>query len=125
MSDPTGALHQVDAAKQYEIISPAADVAVALARLLRGDLARGEAYYAEAGGLGFGYTAADGQLAIVVDWQGTRCLQVVAHEAQDFPRIVQPFNDGGEWIREMRDSLRDLQQVVAARRPPAGHATRN
>ena len=55
-----------------EVISPAADVAVALDRIFREILGRAE-YYAEGSGLGFGYRIGPaGELRIVVDWQDKR-----------------------------------------------------
>ena len=102
-----------DQAVRQTVISAAADVAVAMARLIISMRDEHRSYYAEVGGLGFGYIAEDrGQLAIIVDWQGARRLQVLLpNAAEDHPRIVRPFDDGGPWIRGMADTLRGLQQT--------------
>jgi hypothetical protein len=101
----------------FNVIAPAADVAVALARLLHNELSGPDTYYCEAGGLGFGYTfATDGELRMVIDWQGERVLQVALPDARhDLPRVVQPFDGGGPWITEMAESLRDIKQAAGSR----------
>jgi hypothetical protein len=105
----------------FEAISPAADTAVALARLFQarsGSLS----YYAQSGGLGFGYMLeASGELRVVVEWQGRRCLQVTQPPQSGALRVIQPFDEGGPWIQELTDTLRDLEQVGAAERAePSG-----
>ena len=107
-----------------EAIGPAADTAVALARLFQarsGSLS----YYAQADGLGFGYELeASGELRVVVEWQGRRCLQVTQPPQSGASRVVQPFDNGGSWIKELTDTLRDLEQIVAAERAePSGKSS--
>jgi hypothetical protein len=107
-----------DAKVYFGVISPAADTAVALARLLRSKL--GDRYYNEVGGLGFGFTFfADDTAAIVVDWQGKRVLQVTQPGQDDLPRAVQPFEEGGPWIAELTQTLVEARQLFAEPAPGA------
>ena len=110
-----------DAKAPFEAISPAADTALALARLFQarsGSLS----YYAQSGGLGFGYEIkASGELRVVVEWQGRLCLQVTQPPQPGALRVVQPFDVSDPWIQELTETLRDLEQVGAAERgEPSG-----
>ena len=96
------------------VISPAANSAVSLARQIR-DWTGRSSQYVEGGGLGFGYEFdSDGGVRIVVDWQGTRRLQVVQPADDNDPRVVLPFDDGEDWADVLGDTVRDLRQVVNA-----------
>src|SRR3954469_19909743 len=98
----------------FEVFSPAADVAVALARLTRAMTGDAD-YYIETGGLGFGYRFAAAGLAGVVQWESERRLHI-SHPADGGPRAVEPIDNGGPWVRELADTLRDLRQLKAAGR---------
>jgi hypothetical protein len=103
----------------FEVVSPAADVAVALARLTRAMTGDAD-YYIEAGKLGFGYRFAAAGLAVMVKWEGKRCLHVL-QPANGGSRAVQPFDDDGPWVRELADTLRALRHRKAAgQAKPAG-----
>jgi hypothetical protein len=102
-----------DPKRYFRAISPAADTATALARLLRDMLGRDQ-YYHSAGGLGFGYTYTDQAFRIIVDWQSLRRLQVIAPDHPTVARMVQPFERRRNLDAELADTLRDLQQCRAA-----------
>ena len=84
-------------------ISPAVDIAVALACLVH-EMTGENTSYLGSGGLVLGYEfTSNNQLRIDVDWQGVRVLQVA------LPLV----DESGPWIAEMANTLGDLRQATA------------
>lgn len=94
-------------------LSTTADNVVDLAMLMA-EMTGRERYKAEAGGLGFAYDFREKTVGIIVDWQGKRALQVIAHLGGTGARVVQPFDDGSGWGAEVKRTLADLLAVQAA-----------
>jgi hypothetical protein len=105
------------------VIVPAVQTAISLAQLLIGKGFE-PPYEVEAGGLGFSYIVDGRILQILVSWKGELCLtvrlQLPGRAKRNMQVSVMPFVKGGPWIREMTDTLADMQKLVAAEKaePP-------